>query len=261
MKALRIVLAGALALLSALALLAWFLPARWALAALQPRLHGVRLEQVSGLLWHGHAGRVLDAGGDDLGALDWTLSRRALLGDLRLRFALDGPGRSISGAMRRLSATESAWRDVRVQADASVLDGWVVLGGQRLHGRLNVHIVDARLQGYWPMRLHGSAQWLDGAVDDAGRRVELGGFRLDADGEGGVLRLHAGDDGRGPLHADGQATLSPLGWRYALTLQPRTDDPALHRWLQRFGQPAPDGSLRLHGSGGLAKTLSRMERR
>lgn len=261
MKALRIALAGALALLFALALLAWFLPARWAVAALQPRLHGVRLEQVSGLFWHGHAGRVLDAGGDELGALDWTLSRRALLGDLRLRFALSRPGQAVSGAMRRLSATESTWRDVRVQADASVLDGLPLFAGQRLHGRLNVHIVDARLQGYWPMQLHGSAQWLDGAVDDAGNRVPLGDFRLDADGEGGVLRLDAGDEGRGQLHADGQATLSPLGWRYALTLQPRTDDPALRRWLQRFGQPASDGTLRLSGSGGLAKTLSRMEQR
>jgi general secretion pathway protein N len=261
LKTLRIVLAGVAALLLALALLAWFLPARWAVAALGPRLHGVRLEQVGGLLWRGRAGRVLAADGSELGRLQWRLSRRALLGDVRAHLALQRPGLAFSGDVRRLSADEAEWRDVRVQADAALFDGSPWLEGNRLHGRLDVHIVQADVQGFWPVRLDATAQWHDGAVEAGADRLALGDFRLRAQGEGGGVRLDFGDDGRGPLRAQGQASLSPLGWRYAAVLQPRTNDPALRQWLARLGQPAPDGTLRLQGSGGLARTLSRMEQR
>jgi general secretion pathway protein N len=76
-----------------------------------------------------------------------------------------------------------------------------------------------------------------------------------------VIRLEMGDDGHGPLQAKGWASLSPLGWRYAAILQPRTNDPALRQWLAGFGKPAPDGTLHLHGSGGLARFTPRMEQR
>jgi general secretion pathway protein N len=261
LKSLRIVLAGVAGLLLVLALLAWFLPARWAVAALGPRLHGLRLEQVGGSLWNGRAGRVLDAAGGELGRVQWTLSRRALLGDVRLHLAAQRPGMAFSGDMHRRSAGAADWSDVQVQADAARLGDLPGLDVRGLHGRLNVHIVHARMQGVWPMELEAAAQWHDGAVDEGGARLALGGFHLHAQGEGGVIRLEMGDDGHGPLQAQGRASLSPLGWRYAAILQPRTNDPALRQWLAGFGKPAPDGTLHLHGSGGLARFTPRMEQR
>ena len=71
----------AVLLLAAVALL-WWLPARWALPWLQPSLHGLRLQQVSGTLWDGSAGQVLAPSGYVLGRLRWRLSRRAVLGDV-----------------------------------------------------------------------------------------------------------------------------------------------------------------------------------
>ena len=255
MKILRIVLAG----VAVLALLVWFMPARWAVAALGPRLHGMRLERVEGLVWQGRAGRVLSADGMDVGRVQWTLSRRALLGDVRLQLALQKPGMTFSGKLHRLSATEVEWSDARLQADAASLDGMPWLRGNSLHGRLNVHIVEARLQGVWPMRLDATAQWQDASVDEKGRRVVLGGFRLRAQGNGGVIQLDLGDDGHGPLQATGKASLSPLGWRYRLVLTPRTNDPALRQWLAGFGQLSPDGTLLRQGSGGLVRFTSRLE--
>ena len=261
LKILRIALTGVAVLVLALALLVWFMPARWAVAALGARLHGVRLEQVDGLVWRGRAGRVSSADGTELGRVRWTLSRRALLGDVRLRLALQKPGMTFSGKLHRLSATEVDWSDVRLQADAALLDGSAWLRGNHLHGRLNVHIVDASLQGVWPMRLDAVAQWQDAAVDEGGRGVALGNFQLHAQGDGGVIRLDLGDGGHGPLQASGKASLSPLGWRYRITLKPRTNDPALRQWLAGFGRLSSDGTLQLHGSGGLARFTSRMEQR
>lgn len=259
LKILRIMVMGVAALVLALALLVWFMPARWAVAALGPRLHGMRLEQVDGLVWHGRAGRVLSADGMDIGQVQWTLSRRALLGDVRLQLALQKPGVTFDGTLHRLFASVVDWSHVRLQADAALFDGLPWVRGNSLHGRLNVHIVDARVQGIWPMQLDADAQWQNASVDENGRRVMLGNFHLHAQGNGGVIQLELGDAGTGPLQATGHASLSPLSWRYMLALKPRTNDPVLRQWLAGFGKLAPDGSLQLHGSGGLARLTSRME--
>ena len=259
MRRWRIALAGVAALALALVALAWFLPARWALAVLGPRLHGIQLEQVGGTLWHGHAGRVLAPDGRDLGRARWTLSRCALFGDVRLDFALHGASLDAAGRMHRPAPGETDWRQLRIAADAALLDGWPALRGQRLGGRLDVHIDNARLQGPWPMRLDGAALWHDGTVAAAGRRLALGDLRLRAQGRDGVVRLRL-DDAGGPLRAQGEALLSPLDWHYEVALRARGDDPALRAWLGGFGPLAPDGTLALRGSGGLAHWISAGER-
>ncbi len=259
MKILRISLIACVLFLTALALLVWFMPARLALAMLGSRMHGMRLEQVDGTLWHGRAAQLRAADGSDLGQLRWTVSRRALLGDLRAHVAFERPGLTANGDMQRISAGVSAWKDVQIHADAAMLDGLGGLDGNRLHGRLDVHIVDARLQGFWPMQLDADAQWRDAAMDDGTARVALGGFQLQAHGQGGIVKLSLRDDGRGPLRADGSAALSPLAWHYRLKLVPGTDNAPLRDWLARFGRLAPDGTLQLHGNGGLTRLMSHTE--
>jgi general secretion pathway protein N len=261
LRFLRIALGCVLMLVLGLAALVWFMPARWAVLALEPRLHGLQLRQVGGLLWDGHAGELRSASGGNLGRLQWTLSRRALLGDVRLHLALQGPGVDFAGNLHRLSATEVVWHEVRLQADAALLDGLPPLRGSDLHGRLNVHIVDARLQGLWPMRIDAVAHWSDAVAEQGGRRVALGNFHLDAKGAGGVVQLALGDDGRSALQATGSATLSPLAWHYHAVLHPRADDPALRRWLAGFGPLSVDHALILQGKGGLEQLVTPMEQR
>lgn len=266
MKWLRTLLAGVVVLLLAAAALAWFLPARWAWPALQPRLHGLRLEQVGGTLWSGHAGRVLGADGSELGRVHWTLSRRAMLGDLRLELWLERPLLRFHGIVQRLSETELDWRDVQLQADVALLGRQPVLHDGRLGGMLDLEIAHARLQGYWPLQLDAIVRWRGAAVRSDGAWLPLGQLQLQAHGEGGVVQAKLEDDGRGPLQATGQFALSPLGWRYAMTLRPRRDDPPLQRWLSRLagamqGQPVADGGIRLQGHGGLSTFLSPTEQR
>ena len=101
---------GLLALLVAAFALLWFLPARWALPWLDARLNGVRLQDVSGLVWNGKAARVLSARGENLGALQWQLSRMALFGDNRLHLELHGDRRISRGVPQRwCSQLASRW--------------------------------------------------------------------------------------------------------------------------------------------------------
>lgn len=90
-----------LLLVSALAWLVAYLPASWVRPQLEARLHGLRLEGLSGTLWDGHAERVLAESGGDLGQFDWQLSRRALLGDTQMSVAFRGDWGHLTGQMRK----------------------------------------------------------------------------------------------------------------------------------------------------------------
>ena len=92
MRILRNALIGLTLLGVSAAPLLWWLPARWVMPRIEPQLHGLHLQQVHGSLWNGRADEVTTLDGKRLGRLQWQLSRRALLGQLRLRLADDVEG-------------------------------------------------------------------------------------------------------------------------------------------------------------------------
>ena len=110
-----------LLLVSGLAWLVAYLPASWVRPQLEARLHGLRLEGLSGTLWDGHAEHVLAPKGDDLGQFDWQLSRRALLGDTQLGVAFRGDWGRLSGQLRQLEGKRDEWTQVHFDGDLAEL--------------------------------------------------------------------------------------------------------------------------------------------
>jgi general secretion pathway protein N len=252
MKHLRKVSIGLAVFLVALALLIWFMPARLALSLMQPRLHGLHFDQLSGTLWQGQAGQVSAADGTALGSLAWTLSRRALLGDVQLGMDLRQPQLQWQAQMHRVSDTQEDWRDVMLHADVAMLGMQPMLDGQP-QGQLELHVAHAVLQGRWPMQADASGTWSQAAVRTAQGIVPLGNLLLSIRAEAGVLKASLEDDGSGPLQTAGRLSLSPLGWQMHLSMKPRRDDPLLLHWLHGFGSPTADGSVQLSYRGGLAQ--------
>jgi general secretion pathway protein N len=241
---------GVLVLLAAL--LVWFLPARWALPWIAPRLHGLRLQQVRGQLWDGRAGQVRSADGRLLGQLSWRLSRRALVGQLQARLAFKGAYLEFSGTMRQIPDARMEWHDARLLVDLAELkpDMASPLGQPR--GQLQVTIAHALLQGGWPLQLQAQAQWRHAVMRTHDGDVVLGDLHADVLAQGGVIQVRLLDDGQGPLQVDGHLQLSPLGWRLDAALHPRQTDPALRHWLAGLGRPDAEGTLHIQRSGGLA---------
>ncbi|KRE85382.1 general secretion pathway protein GspN [Rhodanobacter sp. Soil772] len=252
MKPLRKCLIGLGALTLAAAVLLWFLPARWALPWIEPQLHGLHLQQVQGTLWHGRADEVVAADGQALGQLQWQLSRRALLGQVRLQLQFEGPQLAFSGGVRRLPDGQVEVSGANVRAELSALAHGAVSPWGQPRGELQVTIDHALLQAGWPMQLQAQVQWPQALMRTRDGDVALGTLQAQASAQGGVIRAQLHDDGHGPLHVDGELQLSPLGWRLDATLRARQTDPALRRWLARLGPPAADGSVRLQRRGGLA---------
>lgn len=240
------------ALLLFLVLLVLFMPARWVMPFVQPRLHGVALEQVHGLVWAGRADEVRSADGRALGQLQWQLSRAALWGRLDLQLRFQGPQLTASGRLRRDAQARPVWNDVTLRAELPAWAPWLDSPLGTPQGTLTVRLQRTVVQANWPIELQGQAQWRGAAMQTRAERIALGDLGMDLTGAAGVLRGELRDDRQGPLRVNGQWQASPLGWRLDLPLQPRTADPALRRWLARLGRPGTDGSVHLHRRGGLA---------
>lgn len=242
-------------LLGALTALAWLFPARWAVALIEPRLHGTQVREVSGLLWNGRAGRLVSAQGDPLGELHWTLSRRLLLGQLRMHVQLDGPAAEVSGDLSR-AGQDLVWRDVHGVIRLAELPRPPKTPWGVPTGVLALQIAQTTLRGGWPMSLRANGQWNNAAFKTERGDIALGQFDGRASGENGVIDAQWRDRGQGPLRLTGRLQLSPLGWRLTATLQPRTDDPALRQWLATLGRPDASGVVHIQHGAGLGATFS-----
>lgn len=236
----------------ALAAGVWFLPASWALPLLQAQRRGLQLEDVSGTLWQGRAGQVSLANGTQLGSLAWTLSLRALLGDIRLGLDLRQPQLELQAQVHRISPTQIDLHDVNLQMNMALLGPQPWLRGQP-QGQLDLQVPQAQLQSNWPMRLDATGTWLRAAVRTPQGEVPLGALSLAVTGASGVIQGTLNDDGNDPLQTTGRLSFSPLGWDVQLQLIPRSDNPALLSWLRSMGAPKADGTLELRYRGGLAQ--------
>ncbi len=247
----------ALVLFAALAgLLLWFLPARWVLPWIEPPLRGMRLQQMHGSVWDGEAGAVTGAAGQRLGQLQWQVSRRALLGDLRLHLTFDGPQLTLSTSARRLPNDRIELSGLSMCADLALLDAYPAPALGRPQGELRLSAGRVVLQGGWPLQLQAQGSWSHAAVHTDEGDVALGDMQFEAIAQGGAIETQWHDVGGGPLQVRGQLQLSPLGWRLDVVLRARQGDPALQRWLTQFGTATTDGSVHVQQSGGLASNAA-----
>jgi general secretion pathway protein N len=239
-------------ILLALGAVVWFIPASWALPLLQSRLRGIRFEGLSGTLWEGRAEQVSIGNDPPLGSLTWTLSRRALLGDVRVGMYLHQPQLQLTAQAHRVSSGQIDLRDATLHMDMAMLGTQPWTRGQP-QGQFDLQVPQARLQGVWPMQLDATGNWSQASIRTEQGDVPLGTLMLTMNGESGAIRGTLNDDGSSPVQTSGRLSLSPLGWDLQFRLVPRSEDPAVMRWLRSLGTPAADGTLELRYRGGLAQ--------
>lgn len=234
----------------------WFLPVRWVMPWIAPRLHDVRLLQLQGSIWDGHAGQVVATDGQVLGSLHWQLSHRALLGQYSGQLEFHGALGDFSGAVQRLPNNQLEWHDASARIDLSALPHESIPAFGTPRGQVQVTIPHAVLEAGWPLQLEAKVQWLQAAVRVPDGDVALGNLAAGVQSQGGVIHAQWNDDASGPLQTTGQLQLSPLGWRLEASMRPRQADPALQRWLAQWGKAEADGSVHVHSNGGLASGIT-----
>lgn len=243
-------------LVAAAGLFYWFLPAAVAVPMLASRAHGLVVDDLSGTLWNGRAGRVALVDGRELGAATWQLGRDAILGRTNLDLHLDGRAGRFDGHLARSMDDRMTWSGVDFRLDAAALAGMGLPPDLVPGGIVEGRIPRAELQGNWPVVLDAEIAWQKAALRTPEGYIALGRLCLKAASVGGVLRANLSDDGEGSLAVNAALAASPLGWRIEGKLVPRLSDSALSHLIARFGPLGRDGSVNLQRKAGLAPQIS-----
>ena len=247
MKILRRSLLLLLVVLAVAGAIAATFPADTAYRLIAGRMVAIKLAAVSGSVWQGHAGS-LQAFGQELGAVDWTLSAAPLLrGAVVAHVNLGGGAITASGDVERDSDGVTA-RNVSVRFPASLAAPALDIPALTLLGQIDGRIEQATVRGAWVDAAAGSLRWNQAAVAGAAQ-AQLGDleatFGSAADGSiAGNVR-----DLGGPLQVAGTFRVTAGTFDAEATLSARDGNPQVAEALRFIGAPQADGSshLIIHG--------------
>jgi hypothetical protein len=243
MKILRATLLAVVALAAIAGVVAWTCPADLAYRFVADSIAPVRLRDLSGTVWEGHAGGV-DVFGVDLGSIDWNLQAAPLLhGEMVAQITLAGAIATGGGVVDRAGG-QTSLRDATLRLPAHFAAPVLAIPALDLLGTIELHIAHARLRELWLDDAAGTAYWRDAAVAGAAQ-ARLGDlqatFASAADGAiAGTVR-----DLGGPLEVAGTFTASPGVYQAQARLAARDGAAQVSEALRFVGQPQADGSRNL----------------
>ncbi|HEY2394411.1 MAG TPA: type II secretion system protein N [Rudaea sp.] len=243
MKVVRALALVVLALAAIVGVLAWTCPADLAYRVAADSLAPLRLHDLTGTLWQGHAGGA-DVFGINLGSIDWNLQPAPLLqGEMLAQVTLTGDIASGTGTVDRASGTIS-FRDATLHLPARVAAPVLAIPALELLGTLELNVAHARLSGLWLEDAAGTIRWRNAAVAGAAQ-ARLGDLQASfASTADGAIAGTARDLG-GPLELAGTFSASPGAYQAQARLAARAGDPQVNEALQFVGQPQADGSRNL----------------
>lgn len=246
---------GAAIALYALCLIAT-LPAGWAYVWAKPRLPAaVSFADVSGTLWQGRA-RVAQWGTLQVEKLHWDLEAWPfLLG--RVSTALEFTYQKQPGRLTVVRYVNGDWgmNDVDLLVPARNFQPLLRLPGAELGGVVAAKLETLRLEQGRIAAAEGTLTWDDAAVVRP-VTVRLGGFSTTLATAGGEIEGMMKDTG-GEVQADGLFKLKADGnYEFTATFISRDrKQPLINQGLQLFGQPGPDGRVKVDTKGTLPPLL------
>jgi hypothetical protein len=223
------------------------LPAAVAYRWFGDRFGAIRLQGLSGTVWHGHAAN-LTVFEQALGALDWSLHpwpllRHSVVADLVLGSgAVGARGRVVVEADGTVRVQDAVFR-LPAQLAAPVLD----IPALQLHGEIEVGLDHAQLRGAGLEAAAGHVVWHAAAVSGAAQ-AELGELEADFTTADGAIVGTVRDRG-GPLQLQGRFRVTAADFVAEARLAARDDNPNVREALRYIGEVQADGSshLVIHG--------------
>jgi hypothetical protein len=243
MRFLRGLLIGIVVLVAIAGVVAWTCPAELAYRFAADALVPVRLHDLTGSIWQGHAGTA-EVLGVSLGTVEWKLHAQPLLrGQVVARVTVAGDGVS-GGGIVDYGGGQTAIRATTLRMPARLAAPVLAIPMLELLGTIEIDMVHARLRDLWLEDATGTVRWRDAAVAGAAQ-AKLGDlqatFASTADGSiAGVV----GDLG-GPLELAGTFKANRNAYEAQARLASRGDNAQVTEALQFIGQAQADGSRNL----------------
>ena len=225
-------------------------PVSYLVGAIEQRVPGLQLYEVSGSPWSGQAARV-SIRGTDIGGVHWAFQPlRLLTGNLEYRVELRDARYHGNGRLGLSFAGRLHGRDIRVQFPPAVVIDQFPPAGVAAAGELSLQLDSCELGSGLPTAVQGTLRWL-GASISTPLQLQLGdlGFDLASTDAGLVATVAQG----GALGLSGNVTLQQ-GGRYVvnLGLQPGTAvDADARDMLNTLLERRPGGGYQIRTSGNL----------
>ena len=231
----------------------WRLPAEVGYRLIAARIAPASLSGLHGTVWDGHADG-LSVLGNDLGALDWHLSKGSLLAgkplfDLRIA----GSDLELAGAVERREGSLRV-QDLRFTVPAQRLQGLLENADISLRGSMSGTLATATLSRAGLADVRGDALWRDAVIATPRAEIHLSGlsaeFSTQSDGSiAGTFK----DDGSSALAVDGNFVLRQPNYEAQATLRARNADAEVEQLLLGIGERQADGSTRVQAQGSLLR--------
>jgi hypothetical protein len=243
MRFLRGLLIGLLVLAAIAGVAAWTCPAELAYRFAADALVPVRLHDLAGSIWQGHAGAA-DLLGVSLGTIDWKLQAQPLLrGEIVAQVTVAGDGTS-GGGIVDYGGGQTALRDATLRMPARLAAPVLAIPMLELLGTIEIDIAHAHLRDLWFDDAAGAVRWRDAAVAGAAQ-AKLGDLQATfASTPDGSIAGVVGDLG-GPLELAGTFKANRNAYEAQARLASRGDNAQVTEALQFIGQAQADGSRNL----------------
>ena len=249
MRLLRNLLLSLLVLVLLAGVALWTLPAQLAYRWAAPELGPVRLDDISGTLWDGRAGR-LSVFGQALGGLEWRLDKAPLLGGrLRGQLRLSGGQVEASGGVVREPGGLLRASAVDFRLPAALAEPALDIPALHLQGEIVGRLDEAVVRGGWVEGARGQARWTQAGVSGKAE-ARFGDLLLDfAAQPDGSIKGTVKDDTSSNLAVDGQFVVRAAQFDAQASLSARNEDQTLREALLYIGEPQANGSslLKIHG--------------
>lgn len=233
----------------------WFLPAETGYRLIASRIAPASLSGVHGTAWDGHADGV-SVLGNDLGALDWHLSKVSLLaGKPQVELRIAGSDLDLAGVVERRDGALRV-QDLRFTVPAAWLQGLLDNPGIRLGGAVRGHLAAATLSRAGLAQVRGDAQWRDVDIASAQGEVKFSGLSAEfSSQDDGSIAGSFKDDGSGALEVNGSFVLRRPIYEAQASLRARHADAQVEQLLSGVGERQADGSTRVQVQGSLLRTF------
>lgn len=231
------------------------LPAAWAYTWGKERLGDITLTGISGTLWDGRA-RGAQLGQFRVEKLRWDVRPwTLLLGRLGVGMEFNYESQPARLTASRHLGGALSLRDVELLLPARSLQGLLRLPGVELGGEVDVDLARVGIEQGRIAAAEGGLSWNRAAVV---RPVvaQLGGFTVTLETVEGEIKGVLRDQGEA-VQAEGLFTMKGDGnYQFTASLVSRDPrQPAIAQGLRLFGEPGPDGRVKINAQGVLPPLL------
>jgi general secretion pathway protein N len=242
MRFIRFVLLALVVLVVVAGIVAWTCPADFAYQRVSNRFGPVRLNGVSGTIWHGHAA-TMEIFGQPIGTLDWDLQPAPILhGSAIAMLHVVGPGLVATSTVERAMGKSAVFSDATINVPARFLAAAIDIPALQLNGQVEIKIDKAHLSGIWFDDVQGQAHWRNASVTGAAQ-ADFGEIESKfASTPDGAIAGTVHDTG-GMLIADGTFRAVVGSYEAQARLAARDGNPQVTEALQYIGQAQSDGSV------------------